>query len=390
MRSPIAKNILFFVNSISPLLGGGLPRVTEIVSAKLTSDGFKCFFVFYEEDNASYPSATKLKIDFSSSYQECEHQLLQFINANDIHVFVAQQIYEDYYLRFYRRIRAAHPNATLLFFLHASPTFWAPNCYLNLRRITWFNLFQLSRNLLKKFLFVAYNPYIGKIKEIHTLSNKVVLLSESYIHLFKTTYSLADTSKLLYIPNPLTFDEKDSLPAEKKKIVIIVSRLEEKQKRISMALEIWRRTTALVDEGWSLYVVGSGPDEEFYKKFQAKHNLRNVTFFGSQSDVLPYYKVASVLIMTSLWEGLPMAILEAKQNGVVPIAFNTFGSLHDLVDDGRNGFIVENNNIDQFVQKLKVLLTNDFVRSKFADRCRQDSSHYHIETIIEKWKSLFN
>lgn len=56
-------------------------------------------------------------------------------------------------------------------------------------------------------------------------------------------------------------------------------------------------------------------------------------------------------MMTSIWEGLPMTLIEAMHYGCVPIAFDSFAALYDLIDNGNNGFIIPNNDIDCFVKK---------------------------------------
>ena len=54
-----------------------------------------------------------------------------------------------------------------------------------------------------------------------------------------------------------------------------------------------------------------------------------------------------------------MVLMEAMQMGVVPIAFNSFESVYDIIDDRLNGIIVENNDIDMYVKQLKWLMCHE-------------------------------
>lgn len=67
-----------------------------------------------------------------------------------------------------------------------------------------------------------------------------------------------------------------------------------------------------------------------------KLNLRNIEFKGTQPSE-PYYAESSVLCMTSTYEGFPMVLIEAQQYGCVPMAFDSFEAVHDIIEDGENG-----------------------------------------------------
>lgn len=142
--------------------------------------------------------------------------------------------------------------------------------------------------------------------------------------------------------------------------------------------------------GWRLFIVGSGPDEKFYKDFAEQQNIKNVVFHGQHANVLPFYKQASIFIMTSVWEGLPMSLLEAQQNGVVPVAFDNFSALYDVVTDGENGYVIRDNNSNQFVEKLAILMEDDGLRHRMSARAAEMSNRYHVSNISSEWEKLFN
>lgn len=94
---------------------------------------------------------------------------------------------------------------------------------------------------------------------------------------------------------------------------------------------------------WHLYIVGDGKDKSFYLDFTRNNNIPNVHFEGRRYPI-PYYKRASIFAMTSAFEGFPMSIIEAQQNGVVTIVMDSFLSVHDIIDNDVNGVLISYGN----------------------------------------------
>lgn len=97
-------------------------------------------------------------------------------------------------------------------------------------------------------------------------------------------------------------------------------------------------------------VVGTGELEKETQDLCAELGLQNnVQFWGFQGNPLKMLHDAKVMIMTSRWEGTPMCALEAMALGV-PIVSTPVDGLKDLVRDGENGFLSEND--DELAQKI--------------------------------------
>lgn len=171
-------------------------------------------------------------------------------------------------------------------------------------------------------------------------------------------------------------------------LTIIVSRLEERQKRISLALDIWQ----LIEKNpnyhdWTLKIVGGGSDELKYKQIVQKKQLKHVIFEGVQNPE-PYYRSASIFIMTSSFEGWGLTLTEAQQYGVIPLAFNSYASLNDIIIDGYNGYIIPNNDIKTFSEALMKLMSNPVLRYTLANNCIKSSKRFEIEYIGKQWVNL--
>jgi glycosyltransferase involved in cell wall biosynthesis len=391
MSEAVNRNILFFQNSILPA-DGGVARVSDIISREFVRRGNKCYFVFYAKDNESYPQQLKLKADLKKPAKQLEDDVVQFIKDNNVNVFICQNTYSPAFITLFKRLRQLYPTYPFLCFLHASPDYWRLTYNAKADPSKHKYLLNIAKKTLKKIVFPFYNPYIKTTRELYNICDKFILLSNSFKKPFLEIYNIPETAnKLLTIPNPLTYSDYISTQqlAEKERIVLIVSRLDESQKKISVALRIWEQVSKQ-HTSWKLLIAGSGPDEAFYKKYVAANGLQNVTFLGQQNDVLPYQLKSSIFMMTSIWEGLPMALLEAQQNGVIPIAFDNFSAIYDVINDGENGYIIRDNNMALFAEKLSNLMGEDTLRCKMALAAVVGSKRFHVKNIVDLWQETIN
>ena len=95
-------------------------------------------------------------------------------------------------------------------------------------------------------------------------------------------------------------------------------------------------------------------------------------------------------MMTSAFEGLPMTILEAQQNRCVPVVFDTFASLPDVVSNGRNGFVIPEGDVDQYVARLTQLMNDESLCKEMGENALIDCQRFAPQKVAEQWNSLFN
>ncbi len=196
--------------------------------------------------------------------------------------------------------------------------------------------------------------YINKIKKLTNID-----------YLFALTKSLAsDYEKFLQgsnvnimvVPNMAYAPKaKSNL---KNKNIITISRLHP-GKKIDDLIEIFSKSKIKDNK---LYIVGSGSEEEYLKKIVKEKKLtKRVIFTGYQdkTGMEKYILDSSVFAMTSLTEGLPMVLLESMGYGLPCIAFMTESGVADIIDDGVNGYIINNRNKEEYVDKLDNLLSDN-------------------------------
>jgi glycosyltransferase involved in cell wall biosynthesis len=78
------------------------------------------------------------------------------------------------------------------------------------------------------------------------------------------------------------------------------------------------------------------------------------------------------------------------RHGLPCVSFNCPYGPKDLIDDNESGYVIENDNIEQFAEKLNYLIENTEIRKKFAKKALLKSTRYDVDTIMSQWRDLFD
>ena len=243
--------------------------------------------------------------------------------------------------------------------------------------------------LRKQYQLITRAKYIReKYTYYYQHCAAVVLLSERFKAPFKKMANLEEDKKLFAIPNPISF-EKPSIPEQKEKIVLFVGRLEFSPKRLDRLIHIWSQIKD--KSSWKIKVLGDGPDLDFYRNLSDRLNVKDIEFLGTVNP-LPYYKRASILCVTSSHEGFPLVITEALQNEVIPIAFDSYETVYDLIDSEYTGYIIPSFSEKKYAEKLNLLLKNEDLRSTIRQNIRTENQincKFQGNNVVEYWLQLF-
>lgn len=292
--------------------------------------------------------------------------------------------------KFLLEIRQRNPGIKIFTMIHNCPS-----------HTTQLKTYELSRLRLKevnslKRLFQWMFPwlYIFLLKRVvkhqnvsaYNTVDEVILLSPSYIPEFRKLIGKKDASRLSAIPNAIQPVKSDIPVHLKKKEIIFVGRFA-LEKALPKLLKIWEMVQDEIPE-WSLVMVGDGDKYQECEEIIAKKKLKRVNMVGYQMSI-PYIDRASILCITSVIEGLPTVFTEAMNLGVVPIGFDSFRAIYDMIDDGKNGFIIRDNDYKAYTQTLIQLATNDTLRHEIASNAKLQKGNYDIEHIGPLWIKAF-
>ena len=120
----------------------------------------------------------------------------------------------------------------------------------------------------------------------------------------------------------------------------------------------------------------------------AKLNGR-LTLEGRVNDMGEWYHKAAVFVLTSRFEGLPMVLLEAKAHRLPIVSFDCLTGPSDVVDDGENGDLVAEGDIDGMAAKLAALMDDSEQRQRYSDCALQHAERFDKDYIVRQWKALF-
>lgn len=222
----------------------------------------------------------------------------------------------------------------------------------------------------------------------YNVADRIIFLSENEISLAEKFIG-KKLSKCVAINNPLTLNYSidESILDKKKKEVLIVSRLYNPEKRIDKALRIWQIVEMKGMEDWRLRIVGDGVDKQSLIDLSNSLGLRRVSFEGKQYPE-PYYESASIFMMTSAVEGWGLTLTESMQTGVVPMAFNSYPALTDIITDGYDGLIIPNNDIDAYADKLINLMRDKDNRERMALNGLTSCRRFEMDKIVDQWVNM--
>ncbi|WP_273276723.1 glycosyltransferase family 4 protein [Maribacter polysiphoniae] len=143
------------------------------------------------------------------------------------------------------------------------------------------------------------------------------------------------------------------------------------------------------DYEWHIY--GSGPDQEKINTRIIEKKLEGKLILKGQSDNLySLYKEYSMMVMTSIYEGFPMTLLEGMANGLPLVSFDIPTGPNEIITDDKNGYLIEPFDIERMAEMIMGLLTNESLRINFSTENRSRLNVFNNTTITRKWDVLFN
>lgn len=210
------------------------------------------------------------------------------------------------------------------------------------------------------------------------------MLSPYYVQSLKN-FGISVENKFDYVYNPNSFPLQTSL-FKKKKEIIYVGRLDNRSKKVGRLIKVWSKVGKKYPD-WNLTIVGDGPDRNQLEVLKKKYQVGNLTFEGFQSPI-EYYKRASIICMTSSFEGFPMVLVEAMQFGCVPIAFDSFEAIHDVIIPEKTGELVKPFKIKDYINKLSNLIDDDTKRTTMSDAASMYVARFDVKTIADRWEYI--
>lgn len=188
------------------------------------------------------------------------------------------------------------------------------------------------------------------------------------------------TEKLIVINNPITYDfvVKDNLQKNECLKLITVARLS-KEKGVLRILEILSK----LNRPFHFTLIGDGPEKETIMSVVKTYHLQDkFTYIPFTKNVEIYLSANDYFLQGSYVEGFPNAVLESCVVGTPVIAFNVPGGTKEIITEGINGYLV--NNEDEFLEKLQ---NNKEWNSKEISISVYEK--FNKEKVLQQYEALF-
>ncbi len=383
-------NILFTYPTLFNPIAGGIERVTDLLARELGKRGHKVFYLNNKPNKLleEYAFPGVLSYFPYPDYKDERNVnfYIDYLQKNGIDVIINQcGAFHDSIL--YNRKGCT--KAKVISVIHSRPS------------LNYYNLFsEISvlkergfKEILKRALRIAIYPkirkdYLDRLRKHYEWlaadgnTDAIVLLSDTFRWEIDELVGKENNQKIFSIANPLSYEiERD---VRKKNTIIYVGRLDSGQKRVDRLIKIWEMISPLMPD-WDLKIIGDGPDYDRLKHM-AK-NIDRISFLGFQSPEI-YYKESSILCMTSTHEGFGMVLIEAMSKGCIPMAFDSFSTVRDIIKDDRQ--LVSPFSLKEYAQKLMGIMKDSELRRELACSGYQNVINFKIDKVVDRWEMLFN
>lgn len=387
-------NICFFAYFGMVPYGGGVQRVTTILSKELSSRGHSVIYLLYDAEHKQQLNDPDIEFPqyFIDSTQKDKKKLgadfHRFISDHKLDLIINQTPEKESC----SLLSLVSRDVKIISVCHTVPF----SAHGFTRHDIWLHI--PSRNLklaFYKFIALIYPGFyshraINKERQLFysalQCSDKLVFISDRFFN--RILYYMPDfpKQKLAAINNPNTFECSFCDFSSKGKTVLWVGRIDDNKNCLDF-IKAWELFSACHPE-WNAIVIGEGPKQHQYQQWAANHHLQRIEFVGRQKEVFKYYSKAKLFVSTSLQESWGMVITEAMACGCVPIAYNTYETLTDIIDDGENGFIC-NPTPKALSQQLGTLASDDNAIMKMSSSGIKKVARFSASAICDQWIALF-
>lgn len=184
------------------------------------------------------------------------------------------------------------------------------------------------------------------------------------------------------MPNPV--EPPVTAPRDRQQLAVAISRLSGEKAMDVMVRCFVAATDDPELDGWRLEIHGDGDQADVLRAAVRESGSQRVRLAGHCDDVFDVLADASVLLMTSWMEGLPVSVLEAATMGVPTIAFDCSPGVHSLVADGR-GFLVPPGDEAAYTRVLASALRDPDELGRRGQVARSCAEAYFPEAVLESW-----
>lgn len=249
----------------------------------------------------------------------------------------------------------------------------------------------------KKKLFIAAEKITAGFKDVIVVNNK-------NDHEQAVKLKIRPKEKLELIHNGIDALKIEFLPKDKARLRLKVSQAEfiigtianfYPAKGLKYLIEAIKLLTdgirQTANSRIKLAIIGDGEERLDLESRIKDYGLeKDIILLGRVQEAFKYIKALDVFVLPSVKEGFPWTILDAMA-AKLPIIATSVGALPEIIDNGKNGILVEPKNPQQLAEAIKQLLENERTRQELGIQAHQTVLFkFPIEKMVRETETLFN
>lgn len=238
------------------------------------------------------------------------------------------------------------------------------------------------------------NEYVPRMwkqlrDRLYPRANLIVVQTEVIKHFYLDKTS---SKKLAIIPNPISTDftvepitatNQDS----RENIILNVGRLHP-QKAQDILIKAFSNSK---HKNWQLYLVGEGEKRKDLESLISSLDLQEkVHLVGRVEEIQKIYDRAKIFAFSSVFEGFPNALIEAMHFGLACVSTDCPTGPSELIDDGKNGYLINVNDTTALTDKLNILMESEELRISFGEKAQKTVSKFNATNIAQEWTKKIN
>ncbi len=137
---------------------------------------------------------------------------------------------------------------------------------------------------------------------------------------------------------------------------------------------------------WHLTILGEGPNRAELEELRSKLQLTDcVHFLGQVQNVNAHLRQADIFVLSSRFEGFPMALCEAMACGLPVLATDCLSGPREIITDGVDGILVPMEDVDALANGLDLLMSDPGKRQQLAQAAPQILDRFGLEQVMKMW-----
>lgn len=225
------------------------------------------------------------------------------------------------------------------------------------------------------------------VKLTYSRVKNIIAVSEDVASILRSDYGLKNVSRIY---NPVDVDDivnQVEQPFKHHKPYIIALGRFHEVKRYDLLIDAYSKSKMQAD--CDLIIVGDGDlRPELEAQTKQLEMQEKIIFAGTQSNPFPYLAGAKFIALSSRTEAFPMVLIEALALKCPIVATDCPTGPREIVRDGENGLLVENENVDAFSQALDQLYYDDGLHKRFKENAIPSIQHLTSNVIAKEWLRL--